>query len=385
MKMWQTSWLVVFGCSFAFAAQPSVAPAQVSDSIWKIDPLQVHSSMNPLPIFELIRPDTLPPIALVGVLAEASKQWREMPFPTSEAPGKDMTPESKGAVVESWAKAFYERGYNVLSQETSEGLPVWPTEVNDTFLSAIAAAQSAYGLPFDNKVGSYLRTNFNADPLQTANEFDTWSQTVDKATRAAWDSGYRHVVVVNIPSFTLHAIDLWTGETVLESRVIIGLPSRKTPRFNTNIVGLKYNPDWSPPPSLLARGRHYMPPGPANPLGMLRFSTDNASHIYLHDTDEHELFEETNRARSSGCIRVQRWRELAALISGQTEEDIDDKVSTRRTYNETIEPTLVVISYSLVDVVANSAGRYVDVYGLGPLHPFPPLEAEAGAGRVVAP
>lgn len=355
-------------------AQPATEPASVDASSSAL--AEAVGEMVSVPEEQrspLLKPEELPPLDFSAALASASAAWAQRVPPAFAAPAKDLSPKSRGPVVVDWARALDAHGYSVLPPPSSlekggvSAQTRWPEEVDEPMAAAIAAAQADYGLIVDGKAGAYLRENLNANPLSTSAEFDAWRQTVDAAARDAWEKGYRRVVFVNIPSFTLHAIDLWTGETALESRVIIGMPTRKTPRFTTHIVGLKYNPDWSPPPSLQARGRHYMPPGVKNPLGLLRFSTDNDRNIYLHDTDEHEIFEDTNRARSSGCIRVQSWKALAAWASEQSEEDIDAEVATRRTHNASIDPVLVITTYSLVDVVDGRAGRYVDIYGLGPM------------------
>src|SRR5690606_30135498 len=111
-------------------------------------------------------------------------------------------------------------------------------------------------------------------------------------------------------------IDMDTGLTQVESRVIVGKPGRRTPIFTTRIVNLKYNPDWTPPPSLAAQGKRYVRPGPNNPMGRIRFSTDNNLNIYLHHTNEPDLFSRDVRALSSGCVRVEQWDDLAAFLAG---------------------------------------------------------------------
>jgi murein L,D-transpeptidase YcbB/YkuD len=59
-------------------------------------------------------------------------------------------------------------------------------------------------------------------------------------------------------------------------------------------------------------------PGGWNPLGRIRFASPNRFDVFLHDTPLPELFQRTDRALSHGCVRVERARELAALVlSGQ--------------------------------------------------------------------
>jgi murein L,D-transpeptidase YcbB/YkuD len=46
-------------------------------------------------------------------------------------------------------------------------------------------------------------------------------------------------------------------------------------------------------------------PGPANSMGHLKFGFANPQDVYLHDTPEKNLFGESNRNLSNGCIRLE--------------------------------------------------------------------------------
>ena len=56
------------------------------------------------------------------------------------------------------------------------------------------------------------------------------------------------------------------------------------------------------------------PPGPDNVLGTLKFNFPNKHAVYMHDTVQPELFAETERSLSHGCIRVHQPDRLAALL-----------------------------------------------------------------------
>jgi len=60
--------------------------------------------------------------------------------------------------------------------------------------------------------------------------------------------------------------------------------------------------------------KFYQKPGPANPLGQIKFICPNPFYIYLHDTPETEKFSETWRAFSAGCNRVENPLEFAAIL-----------------------------------------------------------------------
>jgi murein L,D-transpeptidase YcbB/YkuD len=58
----------------------------------------------------------------------------------------------------------------------------------------------------------------------------------------------------------------------------------------------------------------YQPPGPDNVLGRVKFVFPNKHDVYMHDTQQKELFAYPIRAESHGCMRVQNPGELAAII-----------------------------------------------------------------------
>ena len=55
--------------------------------------------------------------------------------------------------------------------------------------------------------------------------------------------------------------------------------------------------------------------GDDNALGVLKFNFNNPYSVYLHDTNQRYLFSNSVRALSHGCVRVQKWRDLAFFIA----------------------------------------------------------------------
>ena len=74
-----------------------------------------------------------------------------------------------------------------------------------------------------------------------------------------------------------------------------------------------------------ARGFPYtlrQEPGPTNSLGLVKFMFPNPYAVYLHDTPSKSLFEKSERAFSSGCIRIENPFDFAALLlEGQEDWD----------------------------------------------------------------
>jgi murein L,D-transpeptidase YcbB/YkuD len=71
---------------------------------------------------------------------------------------------------------------------------------------------------------------------------------------------------------------------------------------------------------LLVRQR----PGPTNSLGLVKFMFPNEHNVYLHSTPAQQLFSQSRRDFSHGCIRVEKPAELAAwLLQDQPKWTLD--------------------------------------------------------------
>ena len=55
-------------------------------------------------------------------------------------------------------------------------------------------------------------------------------------------------------------------------------------------------------------------PGPNNALGLVKFMFPNKYSVYLHDTNNHNLFTKAERNLSSGCVRLEAPFEFAGLL-----------------------------------------------------------------------
>ena len=82
-------------------------------------------------------------------------------------------------------------------------------------------------------------------------------------------------------------------------------------------------------------------PGPANALGVVKFMFPNPYSIYLHDTPSKELFSKTDRAFSSGCIRVENPLSLAEYLLNDrqkwNEEEIKKVIASNTTQTVTLK------------------------------------------------
>jgi murein L,D-transpeptidase YcbB/YkuD len=162
--------------------------------------------------------------------------------------------------------------------------------------------------------------------------------------------------------------------------------------FNDVIESVVFAPYWNVPSSIqrkeiepaIRRNRRYLSsknmervsngkirqrPGPWNALGQGKFLFPNSYSIYLHDTPTKDLFEETKRSFSHGCIRVKNPQDIASfLLKDQTEwtsDSIDIAMNASEELTVKVQrPVQIFITYftAWVDREGNLQLRE-DIYG----------------------
>ena len=117
--------------------------------------------------------------------------------------------------------------------------------------------------------------------------------------------------------------------------------------------------------------RIYQPPGERNALGRIRFNFPNRFLVYQHDTPDKKLFDQTVRAYSHGCMRVQnpdKYAEVLLGISQPEERYTTDRIQAmygkgeRRINFKTPIPVYVTYQTAFVDEAGQSQAR-ADLYG----------------------
>jgi L,D-transpeptidase YcbB len=164
-------------------------------------------------------------------------------------------------------------------------------------------------------------------------------------------------VLVNVPFFVAQGVQ--NGELSFDSNVIAGKPARATPRVSAKIVEINFFPTWSVPETVAQQDlipkirqdpsyfseEHFtvmrdwtsppldpasvdwnspqvvsykfrQEPGTFNALGVVRINMPNKYSVYMHDTPLKQLFGQSARAFSSGCVRVEKVQELVAWLLG---------------------------------------------------------------------
>lgn len=229
----------------------------------------------------------------------------------------------------------------------------------DLFDDAVEAAlrkfQRRHGLDADGVVGATTFANLNV-PVE-----ERVRQVALNMERWRWlpqDLGQRHILV-NIANFELDVFE--SDQVVLAMRVMVGKDYRRTPVFSDRMTYLVLCPHWHVTPNIAvndklplirkdagylakqnmkvfrgwgadtkeidpttidwsqitARNFSYrlrQDPGPINALGRVKFMFPNPFNVYLHDTPSRELFAKTERAFSSGCIRIEKPIDLAEYV-----------------------------------------------------------------------
>jgi len=122
--------------------------------------------------------------------------------------------------------------------------------------------------------------------------------------------------------------------------------------------------DWSNPRGVVVR----QDAGEGNSLGRVVIRFPNEHAVYLHDTPHTEHFADAQRIFSSGCIRVENPRELAALVLDDPTWDraaIDRAIDAGETLEVPVKrPLTLLLGYWTVQLHEGGRIAYkTDVYG----------------------
>lgn len=221
-----------------------------------------------------------------------------------------------------------------------------------------------------------------------------------------------HYVMINLPAYDMEVVK--NGEVKLEMDVAVGKPYRQTPVFSANLIYLVLNPYWTVPPTILYQdiipaqiknpnyiqnlkikvindsGAEIAPgsidwssiqankfpymlrqePGSNNALGVVKFIFPNPYNIYMHDTNHREIFVKSDRALSSGCVRLSRPLDFAYYLLGQQspaldQPKVDDLIKSASNKSISVQPPLQVhLQYWTSFVDENGLLNFrKDIYG----------------------
>lgn len=243
---------------------------------------------------------------------------------------------------------------NIGTQATPSDPAAANSFYSENLVDAVKRFQRWQGLHADGVVGLRTRQWLNTTPGQRATLLALNMQRL----RLLPDDMHNGIMV-NIANYSLnYYVD---GKTILNSKVIVGRPERKTPLMRSALNSVVLNPTWTVPntiirqdlvpklkqnPAYLSQHNYVLisgwsadavvvdpatvdwqtvsanafpyrvqqAAGPQNSLGRYKFNMPSSEAIYLHDTPNHGLFQQDIRAISSGCVRVNQAAQLASLL-----------------------------------------------------------------------
>ena len=262
------------------------------------------------------------------------EKYRAMPIWKPIAYGKLLKPHSMDNRIRRIKKRLHFFG-DFPSNDTGTG---W----SGSLTRALRSFKARFNLPkgdyIDNKVILYLNKPKSFYIKKIVTNLD-----ILKLYPLRFESEY---VEVNVPDYRLRYIQ--NSKTLFSSPLVVGRIDRPTPIFNDKIEYMVLNPTWTITDNLvrrdlipvlrtnpgylkshnihvfqggkevplnfakLARAEHGGPvpyrfvqfPSDKNALGRVKFMFPNKYSVYLHDTDNHSLFQYRYRVFSSGCMRV---------------------------------------------------------------------------------
>ena len=285
----------------------------------------------------------------------------------------------------------------------SENNPTFDQE----FLQGLARFQIRNGLRVSGFVDSRTLAALNVTAPERIKQLESnlariqGMMSINKAPR---------YVLVNVPAFVAQAVQ--DGTLALESNVIAGKPARATPQVSAKIIEINFYPTWTVPEIVaqqdlipkIRKDQSYFSeehfsvmtdyksppldpatvdwnspqvvsykfrqdPGPFNALGVVRINMPNKHNVYMHDTPLKQLFSQSARAFSSGCVRVEKVLDLVAWLlsdkKGWTLEKVQAQVDSGQKLDVRLAKSVPVhFVYLTAFATGNGVAQFrPDIYG----------------------
>ena len=252
-------------------------------------------------------------------------------------------------------------------------------EINEKYgenlKKAVINFQKRHGLKIDGIVGPNTLKALNRDIEEIIRTIEI------NMERLRWlpHTFGNDYIFTNIADFTLQVYE--NNQKALEMSVIVGKEQRSTPVFSDKLSYIVLNPYWNVPRSIAVKDKlplikkdiNYIPennftvlkfvdgkfveqdyqeinwndlnknnfnyylrqsPGPNNALGRVKFMFPNKFSVYLHDTPDKELFKQSERDFSSGCIRLEEPFKLAEYLLRKNDKWDLEKINSILESNE---------------------------------------------------
>jgi murein L,D-transpeptidase YcbB/YkuD len=239
---------------------------------------------------------------------------------------------------------------------------------NDDLIAVVKRYQIRNGLLATGMVGPRTLAALNVPAEKRVQQLEA---SLQRMQSIGFKYGERYVVV-NIPAAFAEAVE--NDKVVRRYRVIVGKSEKPSPTVTAQIGSVNVNPNWTVPASITGHevaahmrkdpgylARMHMQvydshdavvdaagvdwsegktpnvtvkqdPGEWNALGRLRIDMPNSYAVYMHDTNQRNLFANDYRFDSHGCVRVDNIRDLAAWLLKDTPNwdraQIDQAIAT---------------------------------------------------------
>lgn len=285
-----------------------------------------------------------------------------------------------------------------------------PDTYRGPLVNAVQRFQIRHGLLADGRIGkstlAQLNTPLSKRVQQLQLTLERWRWVPHEFARPP--------IIVNIPEFELRASDE-SYRTALEMKVVVGKAyRRKTPVFSADMEYVIFRPYWNVPESItrgellpkIFRDREYLRengyevvtaddrvvtsgaiddevldglksgrlsvrqiPGPKNSLGLIKFIFPNENNVYLHATPARQLFSQSRRDFSHGCIRVEKPELLAQWVLRDQPQWTPARIEQAMNGENPLQvdlrrPIPVLIVYATAVVLENGEVRFFDdIYG----------------------
>src|SRR3984893_3545325 len=221
---------------------------------------------------------------------------------------------------------------------------------DDALAESVRRFQARHGLAATGMVTPRTLTALNVPVQKRIKQLEA---SLERLANMSFPFGQRYVVV-NLPATFAEAVE--NDKVVRRYRVIVGKTEKPSPTLTAMITSVNLNPTWTVPssiskseisahmrkdPGYLSRmhmevlDAHDAPIDPRsvdwsgartpnftvrqqsgtwNALGAVKIDMPNPYSVYMHDTNQHNLFSDDYRFDSHGCSRVDNVRDLAAWL-----------------------------------------------------------------------
>jgi murein L,D-transpeptidase YcbB/YkuD len=374
-------------------------------SLGAIDPVPALEAILAAPSLKEAVERYAPALPLYAHLREALARYRAM-----QAAG-GWPPVGRGAALSLGASE--PRVATLRARLVASGDMAPDAGASDQFDEALETAvrrfQDRHGLEVDGVVGRRTLAALDVDVAQRIAQLRV---NLERVRWVAQDLAGDYLIV-DIAGFSARLV--LDGRPVWSSRAVVGRPYRRTPVFRATLEHVVLNPTWTVPPTILREDvlpklvqdpsyleRHHMQvvdaagrpvraagieweryrfggfpyqiveaPGQDNPLGQVKFLLPNPHAVYLHDTPAGQLFAKTERAFSSGCIRLEKAFDLAVLVLDDPQrwdaEALRAAIGTGQTRTMRVKRSVpVMLLYFTAEADDGTVRFRPDLYGRDP-------------------